>query len=336
MRHLGALTILAAMLAIAPAATAAHGHDDPVTNGDFEIGLGPKAVVTVVEGTPADTCVGIGHQVFWGTDSPQQELLGDASHPAVRPDGPQQLVEAYLDGDRDVREDAEDQSGVGHCVSSKSEGADSVWVTPKERLETPLFWSTALEPDRSADFGFSFDSDPFDREVRIPADASKSGHNIWQTFPSKQEAYTANFTTYQFTVEDGQIPSKAKIEVSLSLSPGYAQHPFVGVFYEAQVVFDAEDMVPNANGVVQPDPLQDGRIECPDYQPCRDFRSDYQDADEDGKRALLGQTRLTQNSFWSFNRGDTDVVLDDISIVGATTAAEELAAANVNPNPSIT
>lgn len=165
-----------------------------------------------------------------------------------------------------------------------------------------------------------------DREAIINAGSGVSNHNFWQAWPSPHQAYTANFDEYRFKLESGSIPAAANIQVGLSLSPLFVQHPFVLVFWEGAVMFTGSQMVPDAGGVVHLDPVTQGQVICPaDYDPCLDFQSQFNAAaTAAGRRALLGETRVVQDSFWNFNLGSGTVVIDDVAIVGATTPPEEL------------
>lgn len=288
----------------------------PVVNGGFESPPIPPAAGDAIRDTPLDRCIGIGHQVFYGTDSPQHKAIDEGD-----PVGAAQQVA------QDPKEEGRKASGLDHCVSSGSEGSDVFWVSPVHQVDgEPNGWSTCL--DSSVDFGFDLDDDPFDREARVLADPTKCNHNMWQSFASIGQAWSLNFESFDFTVEDGVIGTSANVQLGFSLSPLYAQHPYVGVFYEGALLFNGEDLVPE-NGKVTVSPA-DATIICPDYQPCRDFRTDVENGD-----ANVGQVRLVQLSFWNFNRGPTPVVIDDVAIVGATTVAEEAAAGNIKPNPTL-
>lgn len=199
-------------------------------------------------------------------------------------------------------------------------GTPLIVVNPCNTSATKaLAWSSP----RTTVFGNFHAAEP-DREVKIPANASHGSHNLWQSWANPQQLFTANFSLFEFKVEAGTVPSAANVQVGLSLSPGYAQHPFVGVFWEGAVYFNGSDVQPDTLSFVRMDPARDGSILCPaDYSPCLDFQADFDAANLVGKRELLGQARMVQVSFWNFNTGSSDVVLDWLLISGAKTVPEE-------------
>lgn len=184
-----------------------------------------------------------------------------------------------------------------------------------------LFWtSTARSIDYASNARFvdsGLDDDP-DREVVIRGDLSSGNHNFWQSYPTLQWA-SLDATAFTYTVENGTIAQSANNQLGFSLSPEYDQHPWVGVFWEGAVRFTAADILANmhTDGRVSLDPAVDGSIVCPDWDPCRSFRENFTAADTEGRRALLGETRLVQVSFWNFNRQEGQVVIDDVALEGA-------------------
>ncbi|MBW3582596.1 MAG: hypothetical protein KY455_05795 [Euryarchaeota archaeon] len=186
-----------------------------------------------------------------------------------------------------------------------------------------LFWtSTARSIDyasnaRFVDSGVDGDTD---REVVIPGDPAGGDHNFWQSYPTLQWA-SLDASAFAYTIENGTVAPSANNQLGFSLSPEYDQHPWVGIFWEGAVHFTADDILANidADGRVSLDPAVDGSIICPDWDPCRSFRENFTAADTDGRRALLGETRLVQVSFWNFNRQEGQVVIDDVALEGAQT-----------------
>lgn len=157
-------------------------------------------------------------------------------------------------------------------------------------------------------------------------------HDLWQAYPNPQQAWSLDFATYRFqTANFGfftHAPGPgAHIQLGFSLSPGYQQHPWVGIFWEGALQFTRSDMTIGTDGYVNLDPVVHGEIICPAWQPCFDFKAEYDAADDDGKRELLGQARLVQNSFWSFGTSPGQVVMvDNVEIGGAKTFGEGIAA----------
>lgn len=315
----------------------------PVANGDFERPFVPNAVPDTLEGTPADECVGIGHQVLFGSAHLQGRLAGDDwqnwGPEDADPNNAFTTLRWLTDRDRPIEHaigEAEYQSGYGHCVFSTEEGTDQVWFDPVDRTRTPTEWSTGL--DSSTEFGSGFDDDPFDREAKILTDSDKAPHNLWQVV-NRQQAYTLNFDEYRFTVEnwddikDNANPLPGNIKLSFTLTPVDTQHPFVLIFLDGFLQFNPGPEDVDDDGVVHLDPVQDGTLKCY-WEACDEFKEDYDDGTSEEKRTDLGRLRIIQNSFWTFNQGQEDpVVLDDVAIDGATTTAEEAATGNAKVNP---
>lgn len=345
-----AIALVTVVLPLAVADSVAPGG--PVTNGGFENPFVPSQVYDAFEGSPADTCIGIGHQVLWGEESTQHQVTGDKSpaengEPEVDPNNVFPVIVRFADSERPVEEIGEEatyQAGLGHCVFSNEEGKDLVWLSPGHRSNAPIAWSTA-NTRASTVFSYEADDDPFDREARIIGDGSLSGHNLWQSFAGKQQVYTANFDTYTFTIEnwdelkalDQPLGTGAQIQLSFSVSPMQEQNPWVGVFVDGTLRFKVDTILENIDedGVVRLDPTEDlTDVICRGYPPCLEIKDDLEsdDTDEESKRATLGRLRLVQNSFWAFNKGPADVVIDDVAIDGYTTVVDEAATGNVNPN----
>lgn len=157
---------------------------------------------------------------------------------------------------------------------------------------------------------------PGDRAAVVPADPSASNHNFWQSTLPPLQAPTLDFDAFEFDVEGGTISPEANNQIGFSLTPLYAQHPWIGIYWEGAVLFRADDMVPDAQGRVSMNPVAHGEIICPDWDPCRQFKGAYDAASTAGKHALLQQARVVQVSFWNFNRQASGfVAIDDVAIV---------------------
>lgn len=327
---LTALLMLTTGLATATAASVAPVG--PVTNGDFEIGI-PGEALQPLRGTPADQCIGIGHQVQWGQDSPLGALTG--SHALGIVDDPdnadpsaERVADRYTDdGSPDTGQaqaDAEEQAGYGHCEFSPEDGRDLKWLNPA-REGGPAFWSQNDEGESAADLGFEHDDNPFDREILVEADATKKSHNFWQNILSqgREPAYTANFDAFEFDFEnhdEASIPSSASVDISLNPFGLEDQESLDPSLIECSISFSGDVLSQNLDantGRVSVDSL------LANYNPGGDCPDDPDQED-------LGRLRIAQLSFWRFNQGDDPVVIDNIEIAGATTAAEEVASGNVN------
>lgn len=198
-------------------------------------------------------------------------------------------------------------------------------------LDQTLFWTSgSIDPTccagyrSNAWFGDHDDGGLGDREAVVEANTSAPNHNFWQSTVTGGQMISGDFDAFAWTIEHGTIAPSANNQLGFSLSPLYAQHPYVGIFWEGAITFRADDMVPDADGRVRMDPIKDGEITCPGgYQPCLDFKTEYDGAgafgDEDAQRDLLGKLRLVQISFWNFNRQAAgSIVVDNVAIEGAT------------------
>lgn len=326
------LALAAGLLLVLPAVQAPPAPaDDPVVNGQFELFV-PEAVYGPLEGSPVDECIGIGHQVFYGSETWQQRVE-DAAVAASEGDaqGAQDNASAAADmwtsepPNGTVRQ-ATFLAGYGHCVFSSQEGYDVVWLNPLNALRKPaIHWSFQ---DDNTGFG-DFEGD---REARIGANLSASTHNLWQAWPSPHQAYSGSFDHLSLRVEHGQVPSSAVIQLSFSATPLESQHHWVLLFLDCQLTFRAGQLLPGENGVIQADPTQAHFRSR--YKTCDPAEEDWNNAETpEERRLILGRLRIVQLSFWNFNRGADDVIFDGIGLKGTTTAAEEAAARNLNPNP---
>lgn len=302
--QLAVALVAAAILAPIATAIVPHANVNPLVNGDFDTDTSLPAAAPL--GPYIDQCFGVGHQV----NDPLYSSWGDwAIGTANDPEGatPEGAVAANAYWAGVAQGYAADPSTAYGC-----NGLDSALVNPSEKIVDPGFmWSN----DPGTQFG-DLDGDG-DREARIPRVPAEHTHNLYQAIATPTQAFGANFHAFAFTVESGAIPPTANVQVGLSLSPSYQQHPFVGTFWEGAVLFRADDFAPQGHHVAL-DPVHQGEIVCPaGYSPCLAFKADYLAADDAGKRTLLGQARIVQTSFWAFSGGAGPVVIDDVAYVGA-------------------
>lgn len=329
-----------ALVGVPLASAQAEHTTGPVENGDFEQPIVPPETFETAEGTPADACIGVGHQVFFGPESAAgQATGGEAGHPNPDEGDPEAAADT-------ITEDPEGwavfQSGYGHCVyEPDSKGVDVAWINPVERGQQPAMWSThPYFP--STEFGFNFDGDPFDREAKfLPLDPDEpmNTHNLWQSYVSQPGVYTANFDQLEFHVEAGEIPHSATVRLSLSGTPMDGQSPYVAGYQDCILTFTAEMFDPAGNGEVAVDPLDANLRNDPGdaTEYCETAVDTFNDeeASEEERRDALGRLRIVQISFWDFNveQGETPVVVDDVAMPGSSTVVEEAAGGNVNLDP---
>lgn len=269
---------------------------NPVINGDFDtdVPFTPPQELAVL----GDVCVGVGHQAL--------DVADDA------PTGDPNALAAYAVDHATMI--ADDPEYLTYCQIHNDVADVNAW----RKLSSGA-------PTWSRDSGVEIvDADgDGDREAVIPTRAVDFNHDLWQSWASPQQAWSLDFDAFAFTVESGAIPSSANNQIGFSLTPSYAQHPYVGIFWEGAVHFTSADMRPDANGRVTMDPVRDGSIICPSgYTPCLEFRAAYAAADDAGKHTLLGQARIVQTSFWAFNNLAGPVAIDDIAFEGAKLAVE--------------
>jgi hypothetical protein len=304
-------TVLVAALLALPSGTAIAQTTPggPIANGNFESHAVPGEASGPLEDTPANECIGIGHQANWGSDTPQGTLVGDdptaiTSDPSNADPDPVRFVERYTGAENGpeskAQQDAEEQSGYGHCEFSDEKGHDAYWINPAQAGgttdEDAFRWSVGSQATAS----FRADDEPIDKEIQIDSAPSNGGdHNLWQNMfqPGQQAAYTANFDALELDVENHEtttIPSDAFVQISLGAEPLNVQEPYTVVYIDC----------------ADPD--------CPD---------DLGDSASE-RRQTLGRLSIVQVSFWNFNDGNAPVVIDDVGLPGATTHAEEAADGN--------
>lgn len=313
-------------------ATAAQGVSPvgPITNPDFEAGptLGPAQ--DTAEGSPADECVGVGHQALYGSGSPQGTATGGSyGSPDPSNADPHGAVAQVQE---DPEGEAEFAAGYGHCEWSSQDGYDLAWVHPVARAQQPAHWSMDIR-NPSVDFGHNFDDDPFDREVKFLADASASGHNLWQWMGSPHQAFTPNAEAFSLDIEAGS-PERGVVTFVLTTVPMETQGE--SYYKPCRLVFTAEQIADAAgeDGHAEVSPL-DGRFVSRDSS-CDALEQKWDGGTDAEKREVLGSTRITQFDFWGWNRNPEPVVVDNVQLVGATTVAESLADGNARANPTVT
>lgn len=323
-----ATILIGLLIAVIPLAQALPAPaDDPVFNGEFELYL-PDDAANELEGTPADECVGVGHQVFWGEETPQ----GDAE------DAVTQASEGNLSYAQENVTSAIDRvatapvdealflAGYGHCVYSEEDGYDVAWLNPVHLAQDEAVHWSGHDDDNVTDH----DGDT-DREILIPADPG-SNHNLWQAWPSPHQAYTADFDALEFRVEDGTIPDGALVQVSLSATPLDRQSTDLLLYRDCALNFRGEDLEATRTGEqVSMSPLDAGFSSTGDPD-CEELAATWHDATttDEERRDILSRLRIVQVSFWAFHT-QGPIVLDDIAMPGAETAAED--APNLRPNP---
>lgn len=334
--HSVLILVVAATLTVAPMALAQGIVPNPVVNPGFEASL-PEA--EPLHGTPADECIGIGHQVFYGSDTPQARAEGaaeaaqngDASGAEENASG----AAGHVDSPGEAQEEALFQVGYGNCVWSDEEGKDIAWINPVRLAgDDAVHWS-GHDDDKVADV----DGDG-DREIAIPADAGH--HNFWQAWPSPFQAFTGNFEALEFDVEDGSVSDNTLVQVSFSATPMDNQTTELVLFRDCAINFPGTLINANTDseGHVAVPPTEAGFTSTGD-EHCEDLAAAWQDADDEERRDILGRLRVVQLSFWGFERAPEDagcgctVQLDNIALSHATTVAEEAASGNVVVGPDL-
>lgn len=321
--RLAAFFVIAILATSATAIVGATGllPVNPIVNGDFDQGYiigGLTPLHSVL-----DRCVGIGHQVLGPLYSPWADWA--FAHANAAADDPTSVAALATDPATPGQATtyplayagraAADPNSVHACDANDNEITEvNPWGTIHDR---GVGWSN----DPGTTFA-DYNGDG-DVEAIIPPVPTKYNHDLWQSTATTTQAFSADFDSFQFSLEAGSIAPGANIQVGFSLSPSYTQHPFVGIFWEGAVLFTSSDMVKGADGVVRLNPIAQGEIICPaGYSPCLRFQSAYAASDGTGKATLLGQTRVVQTSFWAFNNPAGNVVIDNIAYVGAKSAAE--------------
>lgn len=342
MRNLLVYLLVGTALAIAfaPAAGAQSAvpveatHAGPVFNPDYELGPMAGPAEDRLQGSPIDHCYGVGHQVFYGSETPQGEatggqlnpyLIGTSEKPNPEEADPQGAVQQIQD---DPQGEAEFLIGEGHCVYGDDTGYDIAWVQPVERMQQPAHWSIDIQ-NPSTEFGYTHDDNPFDREAKLLDKPGRANHNMWQWFGSPHQAWTPNAEALSFDLEAGSIPESASVILSLSTIPQETRH-VNGYYLACDLVFDADQLQQalDGDGDVKASPL-DANLRARQKQ-CKPLEKKFEGGNETQKREVLGSTRITQLSFWGWNHGDGPAVVDNVQVIRATTIAEEAAKGNVD------
>jgi hypothetical protein len=325
---LGLVTALAPVAAAQSVAPVSSTPVGPVFNPTFEIGPPETPVQNQLEGTPLDHCFGVGHQVIWGSDTPQGQATGGQFNPyALDPSGAPDPSEADPQAAaEDVQDDPEQEArflaGQDSCVYSDDSGYDLAWLQPAMRSQQPAHWSVDVRSGPSVDFGRTHDDDPTDTEAKLLDAPSKANHNMWQWFGSPHQAWTPNAEALTLDVEAGSIPESGSVILSLSTIP--RENAEVSGYYVAcDLVFSGAQLeaAQDDDGHVEASPL-DANFRARQSH-CSDLEQQFDSGGEEAKRDALGQVRITQLSFWGWNHGDEPAVVDDVQLEDATTVAEE-------------
>ncbi len=346
------LVAVASLVVMGPMGLSQGVVPNAVVNGDFELHA-PDEGDEMLEGSPLDECIGVGHQVFWGSQTPQGkaaqsvEASADAdpdegsvdASASVSSSSAQEGAQMLVD---DPKHETVFLVGYGHCVHSEEEGADVAWINPSHQASNPALAWSATPVDEGGSVWFGDNDDDGDREAVVLADDSLQNHNMWQSWLSSNQAFTANFQTFEFDVEAGAIADNAAVILSLSATPMAVQSPWVGLWLDCQLRFSADqlqDSLDDDQDRVVASPLE--ATFTSRHADCDDLETAWKDTEtEEEKREVLGQLRIGQLSFWSFNHAEQDeacscaIQIDNVAITHATSVPEEIAAGNVNVQPS--
>jgi hypothetical protein len=179
-------------------------------------------------------------------------------------------------------------------------------------------------------FDYNFDDDPFDREAKFPADSSVSSFNMWQWAGSPHQAWTANMDAFELDVEnDVDIHDRASFTLVLTPVPVGTDEvdPTQGpdtAYNDCQLRFEGEQLreATDASGHVVASPVNAKFVSVNDER-CEHLEQAWTKADsEEDKRDVLRQVRINQLNFRGWNHGDEPVVIDNVQLSGASTAAE--------------
>ncbi len=312
MKHTILILAIATLTVLAPMGLADGVAPTATINGGFELFIPPEAASNL-DGTPADECIGIGHQVYYGTETYQHDLL-EKDDPTVA-------------ADRDPVAQAQLLSGYDRCVWNEEEGYDGVaWVNLVDAAQKPaVAWSH--EPEQSPTVFGDNDGD-MDREATILADGSLKGHNMWQSYASAHEAFTGDFEAFELDVEAGELRDGGLVQISMSPAPLREVSDHV-VSPDCRLNIHGSLMEANmVDGHVSVDPVDAQYVVPKGYEGCPTV-DEWNAADDDGKRDILSQLKIVQMSFWGFNAGvpeDPDcgcaVQIDNVSISNPASLVE--------------
>lgn len=200
--------------------------------------------------------------------------------------------------------------------------------TDSGRADEALFWETKGILGETTTFEDA-DGDG-DREAVIASCLAPDCwgvRNLLQSLTATSQAFSANFTAYTFVVEEGSVPDEASVWIRISFRPACLE-PSFPYYCDVTLAWDGSSMQTDEEGLVRLDPAQtrfvctsvtpDGGVSPATHDPiCERFREDWEAADEQQRRALLDQARITHQFFWAFSKGADPVVVDDVSIEGA-------------------
>lgn len=180
-------------------------------------------------------------------------------------------------------------------------------------------WSNSAATDFIAQEGL-------DRAARVTPGATDpvvgANHNLWQTYNNPHQAYTTDFEALRFDIEEGDFPTGALVQISLSNTPLNETSPWVGIFIDCSLTF--RNTAFTQDGVTfSADPVDASFASR--WEGCDSTEAAWDAADEDGKRDILGKLRIVQLSFWAFNTGSAPVVIDNVELAGAKTVVESAA-----------
>ncbi|MFA5862375.1 MAG: hypothetical protein WDA16_11845 [Candidatus Thermoplasmatota archaeon] len=313
---------------------------NPLVNGDFDTYVTPGMAQALRP--VADRCFGIGHQVLdplgssWEHSTEDHvNAVGDELNAANQSAQGGNVTDAAnhtqsaanLTAETDPNSTADyvgtypelitgNPSYPYYCDPNYNEFAMlNAWNISRDR---GLAWS-------SEKVTFTDNNGDGDQEAVFN---TTPGAFLYQAAASTQQAWSADFDSFEFTLESGNLPPGAYIQIGFSVVPGYQQNPFIGVWWDG-IQFNKKNMTLDEQGRIHLNPIKDGFIVCAVYTPCTDFQKAYSVGDEKAKHNLLGQVRLVQTSFWGFGNPSGHVVIDDVAYVGAKTMAETVP--NLNP-----
>jgi hypothetical protein len=318
---------------------------NPLVNGDLDTYVTPGMAAALQP--VADRCFGIGHQAFdvlyssWADSTLAHENdverdVDAGTEAAASGDAPGAATHAgnaaTTAAETDPAPTAEFLGSYPGLIGSNP--AYPYYCDPNYReIAMPNAW--AMSRDRGLAWSSNeviFTDSTGDGDQEAVFNKTTTAY-LYQAAVSTQQAWSADFDDFEFTLESGQLPPGAYIQIGFSVNPGYQQNPWIGIWWDGGIQFDQNDMVPDAQGRIHLNTTADGSIVCPDYTPCYDFQRAYNAGTPAEKHTLLGQVRLVQTSFWSFGNPNGNVVLDDIAYVGAKTMAETMAETPPSPNP---
>lgn len=330
------LPLLASLILTIPLAISAPAPlDNPIANGGFDLPFMPDEVDDLLANTPADECIGIGHQANFGTDTWQEDASNGIS--ALATGDPDNATAHAVGGanrwSEDPVEEALFTAGYGYCVWSDEEGYDYAWIHPRDSATKPAGWSRDIR-DPSVEFGTNLpgDPDPFNRAAVFTA-GEGAGINLWQSYLAPHRAWSGNHQTLGLDVLSGEIPKSASIQIILSTSPLEEMGQWVVLDEDCSLTYSGQVLRENLeDGRVTVDPV-DNAVFRARTDACRAAAEAWGEGSPDERREVLGRLQMFQFTFWSWNSGNSDVVVDNIEMAGTTPWVEEAANGNENLLP---